>query len=594
MLIIDDDANPGLRGGENSLTMQDYDPSLAYNHGVQTDDGNDSTTRSNPLWTARNRITDTHATGDRQEEDVPSPGSGGPALGNEESNGNSLWTSRNILTRHCHAARVRADNFPTLAATSAPTVTATESRGQTSSSTQNLNQTAGGSTASNHATPGNRGGGRGMSNSLIKIGNMVQKLSAKQLEKQRKARETALHQAKLQASGGFNLPFEGFGSDGSTQHGVTEGQAKRNDNVASALGLEFGNGPRRLNSGWARPTSQDTSEGNNNSSNNRVIYPDALIIRARELMPQVLKLERKWTTFLEDDTAASCPLKAMDRPARKFTHEYSDYWNLHTESFDPEPKRYVHCVKLLETQSPSPLLSQAVRTWRGPTTQMTTVNHIEGPSDNRSITATATSMGASDAAAQQTAGQVTMSTAPPVPRGALHLPEGRIPLKLEPRTLPHGVVAPPGAMFDIVVDPVVVDDECGGAAVEDVETQPMLSINASKGPSLVPQEPAPRFAPLLAERDERTRLVLEPRTKPLELPPFQPIRMTDLKATIHANRKAIEEKTSRQVEKKKSILATAFASDDEEDSASGSGSDEESDWEVGEAMYTGGSSDEGE
>merc|ERR1719491_18171 len=126
---------------------------------------------------------------------------------------------------------------------------------------------------------------------------------------------------------------------------------------------------------------------------------------------------------------------------------------------------------------------------------------------------------------------------------------------------------------------------------EQQSVPPMLSINASKGPPLIPQQPAPRFESVLAERDERTRLVLEPRTRPLELPPYQQLNMTELKASAEAKRKAIKERNSNLAEKKKSILASAFASDDEGEIFC-TGSDEESDWDVGEAMYAGSSDEE--
>eukprot|EP00978_Attheya_sp_CCMP212_P008100 scaffold18855_cov46-Attheya_sp.AAC.3 len=79
-------------------------------------------------------------------------------------------------------------------------------------------------------------------------------------------------------------------------------------------------------------------------------------------MGDLLKLERRWKAFLVDDATASIPLRSMERPLRKFVHEYSDFWNLHTESFDPEPKRYIHCSKMRDTSMPHPLLSQAVQT----------------------------------------------------------------------------------------------------------------------------------------------------------------------------------------------------------------------------------------
>lgn len=606
MLIIDDDFNPGLRGGGMNLTMQDYGSSLVTGLREQTDEGYHAA-RLNPHWTARNHFNDGHPIADSQVNDPSSAAVSTTAISDEDADPNpsTLWTSRNILTRHSHAARVQADNFPALS----ETTTTTGNNLSLATAVAKVSKT---SSSSNNA--------RVSSSTLSKIGNMVLKVSAKQLEKQRKAREIALYRAGLSINSGFSSGItsstnnHSFGEFPPPMTGTsemhkgsdpTEGQLTRNYEVASALGVKTSNiVPRRLNTGWSRPTIKNNTKEKTSSSTAtdldlaRVVYPDTLIIKARELVPELLKLERKWTTFLQDDTAASCPLKSMDRPMRKFTHEYSDFWNLHTESFDPEPKRYVHCVKLDETSAPFPLLSQAVRTWRGPTR----IGLGEASSNTtRSIDAISGESYVSDAAAQQTAGQATMSSAPPAPRGTLHLPEGRIPLKLTPRTVPHGVTAPPGAMFDIVVNPTVTecDDPTENASLthhfqHEQQTAPqMLSINASKGPSLIPQKPAPRFAPLLAERDERTRLILDPRTKPLELPPFQPIKMTQLKESIEANRKAIEEKSTQQAEKKKSILATAFASDDEEDSVgSSSGSDEESDWDVGDAIYSGRSDEE--
>mmetsp|Transcript_39030 Transcript_39030/g.70302 ORF Transcript_39030/g.70302 Transcript_39030/m.70302 type:complete len:86 (+) Transcript_39030:890-1147(+) len=40
----------------------------------------------------------------------------------------------------------------------------------------------------------------------------------------------------------------------------------------------------------------------------------------------LLKLENQWKKFLADDRAASCSLKPMARPLRKFVHEYGDFW----------------------------------------------------------------------------------------------------------------------------------------------------------------------------------------------------------------------------------------------------------------------------
>jgi len=46
-------------------------------------------------------------------------------------------------------------------------------------------------------------------------------------------------------------------------------------------------------------------------------------------------------------------------------HHYSDLWRIHTESFDPEPRRYINCVKMRDTKVPKLLLSEATRAWDG-------------------------------------------------------------------------------------------------------------------------------------------------------------------------------------------------------------------------------------
>merc|ERR1739842_217650 len=101
-------------------------------------------------------------------------------------------------------------------------------------------------------------------------------------------------------------------------------------------------------------------------------------------------------------------------------------------------------------------------------------------------------------ATQQSAGQVTMSmalkTRNQAPLKLAHRDEERTPLQLTPRTITENVdiVEPPGALFGI-----------------DSTYTPTAPDGAS-GPASATQEPAPRFAPLLAER-ERPRMQLEAR-----------------------------------------------------------------------------------
>eukprot|EP00553_Chaetoceros_curvisetus_P005163 CAMPEP_0204615014 /NCGR_PEP_ID=MMETSP0717-20131115/2624_1 /ASSEMBLY_ACC=CAM_ASM_000666 /TAXON_ID=230516 /ORGANISM="Chaetoceros curvisetus" /LENGTH=642 /DNA_ID=CAMNT_0051627859 /DNA_START=87 /DNA_END=2015 /DNA_ORIENTATION=- len=514
MIIIDDDLNPGLRG-----------------RGLDQVPGTEASTFHN-----------------HQQQQVQGAGS-------------ASWASASgaLATRYGYNARNRVDAFPALSATVTQTDTSTTTN----------------STAENGATKSTKPAKT--SKSLSKIGNLVKKTNPKEVEKQRKAREAALRQAEI-----ANMPFEevmrrmkmGDNAPSDSSNGlmtvpptaqttmVTEGQLERNRKIASALGVAPTTvRAKQLNSGWARPTSIPSELDEFGNELNTTQYPDELIIQAREQMTELLRLEKKWTSFLKDDKAASCPLKPMVRPSRKFVHAYSDFWNLHTQSFDPEPNRYIHCVKLLETRAPRPLLSQAVRSWRGPTVPPPSILLSEKPSAT-------THSG-------QTAGEDTASSGRHLP-----LEDERTPLNLAPRTVaPTGIAAPPGAMFDMAVMELPID----AAATASNSSKNI------KGPASASQEAAPRFAPMLAER-ERPRLNLDPRTKPLELPKYEPppsTRAEELEKNRILKRNAIIEREKAEEEKKRNILAAAFASDDEED-------DSESEWEVEEAVYSGSDSEEDE
>lgn len=219
-------------------------------------------------------------------------------------------------------------------------------------------------------------------------------------------------------------------------------------------------------------------------------------------------------------------------------------------SFDPEPKRYIHCVKLEDTCAPYPLLSEAVKTWQGPTkTEILS-------STNRTENDTCTDE-------RQSAGQTTLSNAREFPTND----EERIPLKLAPRTIPSGLTAPPGAIFEFE------------------ESYPASAISgANKNLISESQQAAPRFAPLLAER-ERVKLNLNPRTIPLELPPFQQASSAqEAHEAFEIARKKREEKEQREAQRKKTILAAAFASDDEDEEDD---DDRDSVWEDSDSLYSG-------
>lgn len=486
LLIIDDDLNPGLRGGglDRAVTPHNF-PILEGGNG----------------------------------------NGGGDAVQQMDS-----W--------YGHRARVHADNFPALPR---PTLGSSE--------VDDTAQSSGRRQVDSSPKPVK------VSKSLSKISKLVQKTDPKQLEKQRRARELALKKAEL-----ASLPYEDAvrrlanSDNGSIDevngytaaHGLlpvpsvtsfpepSEGQLLRNRNLATALGVAPSTVRENLLSGWSRPTDIPKSVDEFGNELNTTQYPDSLIIDARERMTELLRLEKKWLSFLKDDKSASCSLKPMDKPTRKFVHEYSDFWSMHTQSFDPQPNRYVHCVKLLETRAPRPLLSEVARTWRG-SVPPKVIAHVKEP------TIPMEHMEGEDSIVSST-------------REFLRTDE-RTPLRLEPRSLASGVMPPPGAMFDL-------DVESRAASKNDLVSQP-----------------APRFAPLLAER-ERPKLNLQPRTKPLELPKYQPPKKSmysEISNNLDMHRQAEVEKKNLQDEKNKNIFA-ALASDASDEEGS------DSDWEVGEAL----------
>lgn len=202
------------------------------------------------------------------------------------------------------------------------------------------------------------------SKSLSKIGKLVQETDPKQVERQKKAREEAQRRAHL-AKQNFFSPDSNGRTTAETDNGLpaapspaappSDALLARNRNLADALGVK----KQSAFSGWARPVGTVDEL-------NAAAYPDALLREAKERMAELLKLEKQWKAFLADDRSPSLSLKAMDKPLRKFVHEYSDFWSLHTESFDPEGRRYIYCKKLVDTSAPYPLLSEAARRWIAP------------------------------------------------------------------------------------------------------------------------------------------------------------------------------------------------------------------------------------
>ena len=501
LIIYDDDANPGLRGGLEAASAS------AQRHQEQTGRGDGGNNRAGP---------------------------------------NTFYSASHIANRYGHASRVRADNFPALQATSAD-------------DTFSSSATSAAAAASSKTPPKPN---KGPSKSLMKISKIVQKTDPKEVAKQKQATEEARKRAAM-ANLSFQVPGtqgtgvsgDGIGaavsavnataaatSGGGTAHAPSEGQLERNRAMASALGVKPSTMRNNFNSGWARPIVANIELDEFGNELNAAQYPDALIMEAKERMTEVLKLERKWKTFLADDKSSSQPLRAMPRDLRKFCHEYSDFWNLHTESFDPEPRRYIHCTKMRDTSAPHPLLSEAARKWKGPGTGAPALPPVRPASQD-------------DIGGHQ----------PPPPSISGHgatareftVTEERKPLKLEPRTLPPGQV---------------LAEENGAKANDKDEWED--------------HEPAERFSSLALGEKERTKLNLAPRTKPLELPVYQQNQKFDAAKTrerIERERKEKQEKQRKKEEKKRNILASAFASDSEDED---SGSDS-SDWGEQEAVFEG-------
>jgi len=237
------------------------------------------------------------------------------------------------------------------------------------------------------------------SKTLSKISGIVKKTTAHEKQKQWEAREAARRKAMLSnLTYGMNPvamdPSQSVPAPltATAASAASEELLQRNKAFADALGVKPAS-TRHYASGWARPTEINELEV--------ALYPDALIVSAKEhTMDVLVKLERRWKRFLDDDKVASLPLNKMNRGLRKLVHHYAEFWHLKTESFDPEPNRYIHCVKLPETRMPQPLLSEVARNWRGPSL----------PDATRTIASVM-----HDHTSQQTAGQ---TTAPPVLRSA--------------------------------------------------------------------------------------------------------------------------------------------------------------------------------
>eukprot|EP00535_Pseudo-nitzschia_heimii_P004654 CAMPEP_0197179576 /NCGR_PEP_ID=MMETSP1423-20130617/4464_1 /TAXON_ID=476441 /ORGANISM="Pseudo-nitzschia heimii, Strain UNC1101" /LENGTH=968 /DNA_ID=CAMNT_0042629499 /DNA_START=350 /DNA_END=3256 /DNA_ORIENTATION=+ len=392
------------------------------------------------------------------------------------------------------------------------------------------------------------------SKTLAKISRFVKKTTEEERQSQWEAREAARKKAMMS-----NLIF-GLNpvttdpsrsllvppASGATSGTATEEQMQRNRAFAEALGVKPAT-QRHYASGWARPTS---TQGAGNTAVldelEAALYPEALIVSARvHRMDFLLKLEKKWKKFLNDDKAASLPLNRMNRSARKFVHEYAEFWKLKTESFDPEPNRYIHCVKLRDTRMPHPLLSDIARNWRGP-------DYLPLPDASRTISSVM-----NDHTSHQTAGQTSRSPF-----------EAPVPRTTPPVAKLRSATAMSSSKGDLVA--------LGEATVQNSRSGALMD-------------------------KERPQLKLAPRSVPLQLPPFEEqlqqeaMAGLDLDEDIRKRQIRMEEKKrqERDIEqKKKKVLEDVFASDDESDGRGTALYDDDEDWvDEQEALYTGSDED---
>jgi hypothetical protein len=340
--------------------------------------------------------------------------------------GGSDSAHSNIAETHSHVAQIRDAAFPSLSSTAA--VVSTDS----------------GDAVTRKGPPQPSG----TSKSLSKIAKVVKKTDPKQAERMIKAREEAERRSQMSRMTFFN-PNSGTPASSPSSNSTlptnplppSEAVLERNRNMALALGVAPSTVRSAPTPGWARPVSQSKqsavsvvdlgAEFEKELDVNAVAnYPDALLLEAKDRMVELLKLESKWKKFLVDDKEASCSLKPMNRPMRQFVHEYSDFWKLHTESFDPEGKRYIYCAKLDDTRAPNPLLSEAARKWRGPTT---------APSGPNSASVDLSSLPTGPA--PKSSSSATTSASIDGWRD-----EQRVPLKLAPRTLDGAKSVPNSSM----------------------------------------------------------------------------------------------------------------------------------------------------
>ena len=91
----------------------------------------------------------------------------------------------------------------------------------------------------------------------------------------------------------------------------------------------------------------------------RPIFPPVLVNWARLHLTELLKIEKKIYTLMNDASMNSVQLKPMARGMRTVVHQLSRMYLLNSYEYDPEPNRYVSLVKQVDSYLPSCVLSRA-------------------------------------------------------------------------------------------------------------------------------------------------------------------------------------------------------------------------------------------
>ena len=392
------------------------------------------------------------------------------------------------------------------------------------------------------------------SKTLSKISGIVKKTTNEEKQKQWEAREAARRKAMMS-----NLTFgsnHASSNNNNTSNSsslltppsltlndgsiigegdvATKEQVERNRAFAEALGVR----KRSYASGWARPTTEEddgtgtgTVENNNDDNDDdhfrrelvATTYPESLVVQASDQIPLLMKLEKKWKLFLKDDKTASLPLTPMDKPNRAFVHQYAELWNLKTESFDPQPKRYVHCVKLLQTRMPRPLLSDVVTQWRNngrrltlpaPLPDATRTLFDSLPDATRTVLSPSSTPAADDHTSQQTAGQTSKSRELP----------------------PSTAIIPQNSRLNALM----------GDSITNIEQRPMLDI-------------LPRSVPLNQEQQQLQEQAAVAASTCSTYAAEEDLKKRQMRLEER------KRKEKQKQDRKKQVLEDAFASDDDED-----------------------------